>query len=70
MIVVLKGFFWKFNIDISKYNSNFESRQFQSISAKVLRLGLAPLAFALFSDSKRSACRTLDSVKECIILFD
>ena len=33
MIVVLKGFFWEFDIDISKY-SNFESRQFQSISAK------------------------------------
>ena len=37
MIVVLKGFVWEFNIGI-------ESRQFQSISALVLRLGLAPLA--------------------------
>ena len=33
VIVVLKGFFWEFDIGISKY-SNFESRQFQSISAK------------------------------------
>ena len=33
MIVVLKGVFWEFDIGISKY-SIFESRQFQSISAK------------------------------------
>ena len=33
MIVGLKGFSWEFDIGIRKY-SNFESRQFQSISAK------------------------------------
>ena len=33
MIVVLKGFSLELNIGISKY-SNFESIQFQSISAK------------------------------------
>ena len=33
MIVILKGFIWEIDIGIDKY-SNFESRQFQSISAK------------------------------------
>ena len=33
MIVVLKGLFYEFDFGFSKY-SNFESRQFQSISAK------------------------------------
>ena len=32
MIVILKGFIWEIDIGIGKY-SNFESRQFQSISA-------------------------------------
>ena len=39
MIVVLKGFFLKFDIGLSKY-SNFEWRQFQSISAKFSDWGL------------------------------
>ena len=39
MIVVLKGFFWKFDIGISKY-SDFESRQLQSIPAKFSDWGL------------------------------
>ena len=33
MIVALKGFIKEFDIDISKY-SNFESRQFKSVSAQ------------------------------------
>ena len=33
MIVVLKGFINEFDIDISKY-SNFESRQFKSVSTQ------------------------------------
>ena len=39
MIVVSKGIFWELDIGISKY-SNFESRQFQSISAKFSDWGL------------------------------
>ena len=40
MTIVLKGFFQDFDIGIIKY-SNFKSKQFKSISALVLRLGLA-----------------------------
>ena len=49
MIVVLKGIFWEFDIGISKY-SNFESRQFQSISAKFSDWGTLRLPRSEASD--------------------
>ena len=42
MMVVLKRFFWEFDVGISKH-SDFESRQ-QPISVNFADWGLAPLA--------------------------
>ena len=56
MIVFLKGFFQEFGIFISKY-SNFESTQFQSVSAtgKFSYWGLLRSAQSEASDERRAS---------------
>ena len=49
MIVVLTGFFWEFDIGITKH-SNFESRQFRPISEKFSDLGSLRLLKSEASD--------------------
>ena len=66
MIVALKGFIKEFDIDISKY-SNFESRQFKSVSALLANVGghsLRPQSEAIdYTHTNCSLCQLSQSLK-------